>query len=231
VCSFDRAALQTQNSRKRVAGDDEMDLKPAKTGRSRKRNRAAKQRTLLRAATRLFAARGYEATTTREIATRAGCAEGLIHRYFGGKSGLLLALMQSHGLLMTSPSGERLPAAEDVATEIRQIIQQELQRYSTHRDFTRVVVARALFDRRSGQFLWNVGPGHEVTAIVRRLQWHRENGQIPRDKGLDAVAHVLCSLGFALGFMGQLVFGHSHKRMMGLVDEIAVTLSRGLLQS
>jgi AcrR family transcriptional regulator len=58
----------------------------------RKRNRVVRERALLAAASKLFASRGYEATTTREIAARAGCAEGLIHRYFKSKAGLLLAI-------------------------------------------------------------------------------------------------------------------------------------------
>jgi len=62
--------------------------KPAK---GRTRNRAAREAALITAAGKLFASRGYEATTTREIAACADCAEGLIHRYFKGKSGLLLA--------------------------------------------------------------------------------------------------------------------------------------------
>jgi AcrR family transcriptional regulator len=48
----------------------------------RKRDRAGKQRALMMAALHLFAAKGFEATSTREIAAAAGCAEGLIHRYF-----------------------------------------------------------------------------------------------------------------------------------------------------
>src|SRR3989475_4762466 len=59
-----------------------------------KRDPTAKQQALISAATKLFATRGYEATTTQGIAACAGCAEGLIHRYFGGKRGLLLALIK-----------------------------------------------------------------------------------------------------------------------------------------
>ena len=35
------------------------------------------------------------ATTTRAIAARAGCSEGLIQNYFGGKEGLLMAVMHA----------------------------------------------------------------------------------------------------------------------------------------
>jgi hypothetical protein len=67
---------------------------PALPAPKRKRDRAGKQRALMLAALRLFATKGYEATTTREIASAAGCAEGLIHRYFKGKAGLLPALVE-----------------------------------------------------------------------------------------------------------------------------------------
>src|SRR5271155_523542 len=65
------------------------------TGRRRARDQAAKKQALIQAALGLFASKGYEVTTTREIAASAGCAEGLIHRYFAGKAGLLVAMIES----------------------------------------------------------------------------------------------------------------------------------------
>src|SRR5438132_2424453 len=56
----------------------------------RKRNRTAREEALVAAASKLFASRGYVSSTTRDIAAAAGCAEGLIHRYFGGKEEWLL---------------------------------------------------------------------------------------------------------------------------------------------
>jgi AcrR family transcriptional regulator len=43
-------------------------------------------------AVELFVARGYEATTMRDIATAAGCSLGLAYRYFASKEELVLAL-------------------------------------------------------------------------------------------------------------------------------------------
>lgn len=48
---------------------------------------------ILEAARALFSEKGYGATSTREIATRAGCNLSLISHYFGGKEGLLRALL------------------------------------------------------------------------------------------------------------------------------------------
>lgn len=49
---------------------------------------------LYRVATRLVAARGYEATTLRDIARAAGVSPGLLYRYFPGKRAVVLALYE-----------------------------------------------------------------------------------------------------------------------------------------
>lgn len=52
---------------------------------------ATRQR-ILDTALQLFAAKGYEATTMREIASAAGCSLGLAYRYFASKEDLVLEL-------------------------------------------------------------------------------------------------------------------------------------------
>jgi len=60
-------------------------------------SRAARSETsrdrLLDAARDLFSERGFHATSTRSIAARAGCNLSLIRYYFGGKEGLLRAVV------------------------------------------------------------------------------------------------------------------------------------------
>ncbi|RMF23017.1 MAG: TetR/AcrR family transcriptional regulator, partial [Cyanobacteria bacterium J083] len=45
---------------------------------------------ILKAATRLFAAKGYDATTTKDLATTAHVAEGTIFRHFDSKKAILI---------------------------------------------------------------------------------------------------------------------------------------------
>ncbi|ERN42568.1 transcriptional regulator [Rubidibacter lacunae KORDI 51-2] len=54
--------------------------KPEETTRSR----------ILKAAQRLFARKGYEATTTRDLAAEAGVAEGTLFRHFTNKKAILI---------------------------------------------------------------------------------------------------------------------------------------------
>jgi AcrR family transcriptional regulator len=56
----------------------------------RRRNAADSRERLVRAAQELFAERGYEGTTVREVGQRAEVDPAMIARYFGGKAALYL---------------------------------------------------------------------------------------------------------------------------------------------
>ncbi|MFJ9455485.1 TetR family transcriptional regulator [Kitasatospora sp. NPDC101447] len=60
----------------------------------RRRDAARSRELLVQAALELFAERGFERTTTREIGERAGVDPALIARYFGGKTQLYLATVR-----------------------------------------------------------------------------------------------------------------------------------------
>lgn len=69
-------------------------VKPRKRGRPAgptAQGTAARDR-LYATATQLIAARGYEATTLRDIAKRAGVSVGLLYRYFPSKQAVVIAL-------------------------------------------------------------------------------------------------------------------------------------------
>jgi AcrR family transcriptional regulator len=52
---------------------------------------------IIAAASKMLAAKGYEATTLREISREAQAAPGLVHYYFGGKDQLLVEALQAAG--------------------------------------------------------------------------------------------------------------------------------------
>jgi AcrR family transcriptional regulator len=64
---------------------------PSPTPPPSRRDGAATRQKLLRAGLELFTTVGFRATTTPEIAARAGVAEGTIYRHFSGKEDLLIA--------------------------------------------------------------------------------------------------------------------------------------------
>jgi AcrR family transcriptional regulator len=72
----------------------------------------SKRDAVCEAALELFAEKGIEATTTREIAERAGAAEGTLYRHFSGKEALARSLYQR----CADQLREHLVAASGTAT-------------------------------------------------------------------------------------------------------------------
>jgi AcrR family transcriptional regulator len=66
---------------------------PAPPGR-RARQKAQRERRILRAAEALFARRGFAATSMEDVARRAGLAVGTLYNYFPSKTELALALLR-----------------------------------------------------------------------------------------------------------------------------------------
>jgi AcrR family transcriptional regulator len=66
----------------------------------RRRDAAATKAALLRAAQELFTERGYERTTVRDIADRAGVNQALLFRYFGNKEELFQAVLATESRTM-----------------------------------------------------------------------------------------------------------------------------------
>jgi AcrR family transcriptional regulator len=187
-----------------------------------------RRRALIDAATAVFAEHGYDAATTREVAARAGCSEGLIHRYFGGKRGLLLAMMDSKAAGVAEDFASELPERDTVQAEIEQILLWHLAALRARRDFMRVAVSQASIDPGMGH---TVGRGinqQRVSLIFGRLECHRKAGRIGGDVDLEALSEATAGIGFMLGFFGQVVFGVGREHVRRVAVESAATLSRGI---
>jgi TetR/AcrR family transcriptional regulator, regulator of cefoperazone and chloramphenicol sensitivity len=191
----------------------------------RRRDRAAKQQALLCAATKLFASRGYEATTTREIAASAGCAEGLIHRYFNGKEGLLLTIIQDRVSSEVVDLNAHVPLAQTFSLEFFQLVEWELQRMWEDRDFLRVIIPRALLDPELGKVLSRVATSRHAEAIVERLAHFKECQSLPLEE-LHGLARFIGLLGFGFGFLRPVAFGQDRARAKVMAHEIAKILLR-----
>src|SRR5437868_5369405 len=188
------------------------------------RNRATREGALLSAAGRLFASRGYEATTTREIAAEAGCAEGLIHRYFQGKAGLALALIRSRLSQEVADLAEKLPLTPNLETEFLQLVEFEVERMWSERDFFRVIIPRAILDPALGPVVRGLGPTRRARTIAERLRAFPESRQFSNEQ-LEALADSVGLLGFMFGFVRPVVLGDDRRRAL----EMACTMAKLLV--
>lgn len=93
--------------------------RPAARARARRtRDPADKRARLMEAAAVLFAERGYAATTTADVARRAGVSEGIVFHHFGSKADLLEAVAADYGqglaqaMFAVAPAPGQPPSAE-----------------------------------------------------------------------------------------------------------------------
>jgi len=196
------------------------------SGQKRKRNRQARERSLLAAATKLFATQGYEATTTREIAATARCAEGLIHRYFQGKAGLLAALVQTQLSQNGADLAGKVPPARKLEDEVFQLVRWEVERVWGDRDFLRVIIPQMLTDSTLARTVERMMPqALQTKAIEERLQRHEQCRTMPGEQ-VEALAQLIGAVGFVFGFVRPVVLRHDHTDSREAAGVVASLLMR-----
>ena len=170
----------------------------------RKRDRGAKQQALMNAAKKLFAQRGYDATTTREIAAHAGCAEGLIHRYFKGKAGLFRALIENRRSQEMVSSNNDVPTSAKFQDEMLELAKQEIQHVWNDREFLKVIIPRAMNDLNVAKLLFRGSSSRSTSAMIERLRRLPDGSCLPVEQ-LEACARLVQIIGFSFGFLRPIL--------------------------
>lgn len=192
----------------------------------RRRDREATARALLEAAGQVFAERGYDAATTREVAQAAGVNEQLIQRYFGGKAGLLMALIERFGEQEATCCSQ--PPGGSVEGEIEGFLRHQLAHASAVGDVSKVALQRALCDPDAAREIGRLFTGSRVPLLQRRLEALRARGLIDGSADLEAAAIALSSLSLGLAFVEQLVFGADCARLQRVARHVARVYAAGL---
>jgi AcrR family transcriptional regulator len=172
----------------------------------------------------LFATKGYEVTTTREIAASAGCAEGLIHRYFKGKAGLLAAMIEHRVSKEVLDVSHKLRPAPSFEDEFLRLVDREVERMWESRDFLRVFIPRAIVDPSVGSVMNKALISGRAKAISERLKHYESCVALPQN-ARKALAQAVGMLGLVFGFVRPVLLGHDRlgaKRMAATVAKILV---------
>lgn len=195
---------------------------------ARRRDRAATETALLDAAKMVFAERGFDASTTRDVAARAGVNEQLIQRYFGGKSGLLLAVVERYGCEETAHGCTLPPTTGDLEADLDAFLHHQLKHTWKCRDFTKVMLGRALLDPDIAEEMARTLQESRIPCLLGRLEALRDQGAIDPDADLPSVAAGIATLGFGLGFVDQVVFGKDPEKLCSIVSSLVRTMVKGL---
>lgn len=192
-----------------VMGDDE----PPPTRRSRRRDEHARQtrEAVVDAARRLFAERGFTATTVDEIAASSRVSAGTVYQQCGGKRGLLSTLVELWAAApLMSEAARRIEMSSSGLEIVDFLADAYLQTYRTFGDLVALCTAIAPHDEESARWLHDTTrrDRHVLVGAAERL---RELGALPDGTTSDHFADV-----------ATFYFG-SHGGIRYLVDDLGWT--------
>ncbi|MBC7228011.1 MAG: TetR/AcrR family transcriptional regulator [Thermoflexales bacterium] len=123
---------------------------------------ADRRKQILEAAVAVFAERGYQRATVKEIAARAGVAPGTIYLYFRNKRELLLALAET--LIRRAADTLLAPCAElDVGSHLALILRDRLRFVRENQGLLRALATEIWTDRElAAQFF-----GEVILPVIR----------------------------------------------------------------
>ena len=160
--------------------------------------KAETRRRILEVGQSLFVEKGFEATTTRDIARGAGLAAGTVFNYFASKEALAMTVLDEALAAGQERFRRYLRGDECLAEELFALIAAELREMRPHRGFVGPVLETA-FSPFGGSDLARAGDA----ARVRHLE---SVGEILRRHGRAADARAVVMHLYWTLYIGVLAF-------------------------
>ena len=184
---------------------------------------------ILQAAQHLFASRGYNGTTTRDLAAEAGVAEGTIFRHFENKKAILVELATQGWVdILTDLLTELSEMGSYKA--VAQVMRRRMMRIHQNADMMKVCFMEAQFhpelrDRIQSEVIGkmtNVAEAFFATAMERGI-YRQMNPKI--------VAQVFLGMFAVAGFSHDTIIepGASLKEMQEMAEGLADIFLNGVL--
>ncbi|MCS6830074.1 MAG: TetR/AcrR family transcriptional regulator [bacterium] len=168
---------------------------------SRRKRVADAKTAILQAATRLFAERGYDITTTRMIAREAGVAEGTIYLYFPSKRHILLSLIRQASVpVVTSQLADTEGQSDE--SVLRVLFTERIRFGREYAPLLKTLLSEAMHDADLAQQLLQevIQP---LSALVKEYIEKRIEEGVFREAPADIAARVLVGM-----FWFTIVYDH-----------------------
>jgi len=147
---------------------------------------------ILRAAAKLFFEKGYEATTTRDIATLAKTSKRTVYAEFPSKDTILRALIGSSTVEFTEAIDLELPSTrEHLLATLRTFAAHFLKLVLDHRrlSMTRLAIAESLRSPEIGREIETSGR-QKLSASVERVLRHAAGAGLVRGPDIELIMNA-----------------------------------------
>jgi AcrR family transcriptional regulator len=163
---------------------------------------------ILRSARQVFGELGYERTTFREIAERAGLTRPAVNHYFPDKASLFRALFTSVREYVISGNVENAEVWQTLTGRLSMLLEAVTQAESRDQAFARFIAASVLDGFRHPQLRDSAqAQVDEIRAFLQQALWVAvEAGEVRADLDVPVVTEmliaVLWGMGLYSGFVG-----------------------------
>ncbi len=189
----------------------------------------ARRDRILDAATRIFAEKGFERATIRDIAGAAGIADGTIYNYFANKSALLLALLDRLNETGQRESHFAAGSEADLSSFLRGYLKQRFATLTgSGSDIFRVLLSEVLVDRELRKRYYQEVLAPTFAIGERALLQQAEQGL---SRPLDPVLTSRVLAGMVLGVLLLRLLGDPplQEQWDDVPDVLATVILEGLL--
>ncbi|MEK2646446.1 TetR/AcrR family transcriptional regulator [Bdellovibrio sp. BCCA] len=145
--------------------------------KSKKRDRSASEDRLIHAGLEMFSKLGFDGATTRMIAKKADVNESLIARYFDGKEGLLVAIIEKF-LEEMNTRELPYPLHDTLADELEAYVKDRIQEGCTHEDFAKIIFSQALVNKKFKKRVTETIPMQLDARLIARMEMLAAQGKI-----------------------------------------------------
>jgi AcrR family transcriptional regulator len=195
-----------------------------------KRNRLATEKSLLRAAADLFSRKGFENTRTLEIARSAGVNEALIARYFGGKEGLLLAVLRDEESTQSLVESESvrsddtlIPGLESglsLSQAILEYFRAGERAIAEKEAFLRIALSRVLVDPELSRVIQEKFIERVVKKVARAIVTYSGARDIS-EEDVEALAMLIAASNHSFNFVYRRVYSIPPSRIQRSLEILA----------
>lgn len=202
--------------------------KNTQTGNRRTVQKKETQKLILESALALFKELGFEKTSTRAIARKAGVGIGTVFSHFPDKSSLLIAVLLDDLNDIQNEALGALPETMPVCDKFLHISGYFYRYYAKRPELSRTLLKELWFVSGDwGQKL--ISQAHEFVFVLQQLLEHaKQKGEIQ-----SQVDTLLCARAFFSHYLNVLYEGMSEsevnpEKMLNLLKELLIQLMKGV---
>lgn len=197
--------------------------------KSKSKDRTSTEEKLLLAAEAVFSKLGFKGATTRKIAAKADINLSLINRYFDGKYGLFIAMVERK---VNEHKVQELnyPPQDTVTKELCQYSESYIKKMIKDKNLFRIILGQFVSDQKFLNKFRNIVPlNRESPQLEARLQRLIDEGKMTDQYPLAVIIDEIESYAVSLCITRVIIHGQTTEEVAKAYRDFVVKYSQALL--